>query len=78
LFTSSTGGGIFIDMVIKTAKHNENRIAYSYQEFAEMIGKHRTWVYRMAAAGKIKTIIGYGAALVPASEVERFRSGGAA
>lgn len=47
------------------------RISYSFVEFAEMVGKERTWVYRQVAKGRIRAITGYGAAMIPASEVQR-------
>lgn len=43
-----------------------------------MIGKHRSWVYRQVAKGRIRAITGYGSALIPASEIQRiFGEGGA-
>lgn len=36
-----------------------------------MVGKERTWVYRQVAKGRIRAITGYGAAMIPASEVQR-------
>jgi hypothetical protein len=54
------------------------RVAYSFEEFAGMIGKHRSWVYRQVAKGRIRAITGYGSALIPASEIQRiFGEGGA-
>jgi hypothetical protein len=56
------------------------RVAFTFAEFAEKIGKHRSWVYRMVGSGKIRAITGYGAAMIPASEIERIfgNSGGVA
>lgn len=36
-----------------------------------MAGKHRSWTYRQVAKGDIKVISGYGAGMIPRSEVER-------
>ena len=47
------------------------RLAYSIREFAGLIGRHRSWAYRQIAEGKIRTVKGFGAELVPASEIER-------
>ena len=47
------------------------RVAYSFAEFAEKVGKERTWVYRQVSKGRIRAITGYGAAMIPASEVQR-------
>ncbi len=47
------------------------RISYSFAEFAEMVGKERTWVYRQVGKGRIRAITGFGSAMIPASEVER-------
>ena len=47
------------------------RVSYSFAEFAEMAGKERTWTYRQVSKGRIRSITGYGAAMIPASEVQR-------
>jgi hypothetical protein len=47
------------------------RVSYSFAEFADMVGKERTWVYRQVAKGRIRAITGFGAAMIPASEIER-------
>lgn len=47
------------------------RVAFSFAEFAEKAGKHRAWVYRQVKAGRIKAVTGYGAAMIPASEINR-------
>lgn len=47
------------------------RLAYSIREFAGLIGRHRSWAYRQIAEGKIRTVKGFGADLVPVSEIER-------
>ena len=47
------------------------RLAYSIREFAGLIGRHRSWAYRQIAEGRIRTVKGFGAELVPASEIER-------
>lgn len=36
-----------------------------------MNGKERTWVYRQVQKGHIRAITGFGAAMIPASEIER-------
>lgn len=61
-------------------KNNEERIdtskrvAYSFAEFAEMVGRERTWVYRQVKKGRIKAITGFGAAMIPVSEIKRIFS----
>jgi hypothetical protein len=50
--------------------------AYTLADFAGIFNKNRSWSYRLAAKGKIKTIHGYGCTLVPASEVTRILEGG--
>ena len=47
------------------------RVAFSISEVAKMFGRERTWVYRQINKGRISPIIGFGAAMIPASEVER-------
>jgi hypothetical protein len=47
------------------------RVSYSFAEFAEMVGKERTWVYRQVAKGRIRAITGFGAAMIPSGEIER-------
>ena len=57
-----------------TAKHNKTpgeRVAYSFAEFADKVGKERSWVYRQVSKGRIRAITGYGAALIPATEIDR-------
>lgn len=56
---------------MKINKTTELRRAYSLQETAAFFGKDRTWAYRQVKAGRINVITGYGAMLVPASEIER-------
>ncbi len=54
-------------------QHNNTtcRQAYTLQEMAQIFGKHRSWAYRMVREGRIKTITGFGAQLVPAHEIDR-------
>lgn len=47
------------------------RVAFTYAETAELFGRNRSWVYRMVQRGKLRAIIGYGAAMIPAAEIER-------
>lgn len=47
------------------------RRAYTCEEFASHFGKTRFWAYKLANAGKIKVLRGYGSLLVPAEEVDR-------
>ena len=47
------------------------RIAYSYAEFAAMVGRDRGWVYRQVAAGKLRAVQGFGSGMIPASEAQR-------
>lgn len=58
-------------MLEPNTTHAGQRVAYTLAEFAELFGKNRSWSYRMAGKNQIKTIKGYGCALVPASEVDR-------
>jgi hypothetical protein len=51
------------------------RVSYSFAEFAEMVGRERTWVYRQVAKGRIRAVTGYGAAMIPATEIERIFGG---
>jgi hypothetical protein len=53
---------------------SEKRVAYSFREFAEMVGKERTWVYRQVKEGRIRAVTGFGIAMVPAEEIERVYS----
>jgi hypothetical protein len=53
------------------AKKPGKRVSYSFAEFAEMVGKERTWVYRQVQKGRIRAITGFGSAMIPATEVER-------
>lgn len=55
----------------KSAKKQGKRVSYSFAEFAEMVGKERTWVYRQVQKGRIRAITGFGAAMIPAIEVDR-------
>jgi hypothetical protein len=55
----------------KRTKATGKRVSYSFAEFAEMVGKERTWVYRQVAKGRIRSVTGFGAAMIPASEIER-------
>jgi hypothetical protein len=48
-----------------------SQVAYTLAQFAKLFGKDRSWAYRLAASGKIKTVNGYGCTLVPATEVDR-------
>lgn len=52
-----------------TAAHR--RKAYTLAEFAEFFGRHRSWAYRQARDGRIKTITGYGTEMVPSYEIDR-------
>ena len=55
----------------KRTKSPGDRVSYSFAEFAEMVGKERTWVYRQVAKGRIRAVTGFGAAMIPASELDR-------
>ena len=41
------------------------------KRFAQLFGKSYLWAYRLAKSGKLKTITGYGCAMVPKTEVLR-------
>ena len=51
--------------------HDKSRMAYTLEETAAMFGKHRSWAYRQVRTKQLKVITGYGAMLVPRSEIER-------
>jgi hypothetical protein len=55
----------------KCTKKPGKRVSYSFAEVADMVGKERTWVYRQVSKGRIRAVTGYGAAMIPAVEVER-------
>ena len=54
-----------------TTRTNTPRQAYTLAEFASLLGKHRSYAYRMARSGRIKTIKGFGRELISASEIAR-------
>ncbi len=63
-------------MIAKQRKKTSGkRVSYSFAEFAEMVGKERTWVYRQVQKKRIRAITGFGAAMIPASEIERIFGG---
>jgi hypothetical protein len=53
---------------------NTVRAALDPTEFGLAFGKSKSWTYRMIYTGKIRTITGLGATLIPVSEVERLTS----
>jgi hypothetical protein len=57
----------------KTSKATNQgaRLAYSFAEFADKVGKERTWIYRQVKKGRIRAITGFGAAMIPAAEIDR-------
>ena len=55
----------------KRIKQTGKRVSYSFAEFAAMVGREKTWVYRQVAKGRIRAITGFGAAMIPATEIER-------
>ncbi len=73
-FDSTPYATVRFHALMFSAKSNNKsgkRISYSFAEFAEMVGKERTWVYRQVQRNRIRAITGFGAAMIPASEVER-------
>lgn len=58
-----------------TKKRKKNpppaRIAYDFEEFAQLFGRERGWTYRQVKAGKVRAITGFGKMMIPVSEVER-------
>ncbi len=56
---------------MNTTAKTSCRKAYTLAEFAQMFGRHRSWAYRQIKEGKIQTITGYGAVMVPAHEIDR-------
>lgn len=63
-------------MATKTSDKTQ-RAAYSLNEAAGQFGKDRSWIYRMVKDGKIRVLKGYGAMMIPASEIKRICEGGA-
>lgn len=61
-----------------TLSDKTQRAAYSLSEAAKLFGKDRSWIYRMVKEGKIRVLKGFGAMLIPASEIQRICEGGAA
>jgi predicted site-specific integrase-resolvase len=59
-----------------TLNNKTQRAAFSFSEAAKLFGKDRSWVYRHVKNGKIRVIRGFGAMLIPASEIERICEGG--
>ena len=55
-------------------KTKTERRAYSLAEIADMLGHHRSWVYRQVKDGKIKTIVGFGNQMVTSDELDRILS----
>jgi hypothetical protein len=47
------------------------RLAYSFTETAAMFGRNRALIYRLVKQGKLKPLVGYGAAMIPTSEIIR-------
>jgi hypothetical protein len=47
------------------------RKAHSLSEFANMFGHHRSWAYRQVKEGRVKTITGFGAQMIPSHEIDR-------
>jgi len=58
-------------MLRSTMETTTRRKAFSLSEFARLCGKHRSWAYRQAREGRIKTVTGFGTQLVPAHEIDR-------
>ena len=59
----------------KTTKEQAPRVAYAFDEVAQMFGRDRTWVYRQVKAGKLQAITGFGKMMIAASEVQRVIEG---
>lgn len=53
------------------------RVAFTFAEFAALFGHERSWTYRMVKARRVRALTGYGAMMIPASEVERLLGGSA-
>jgi hypothetical protein len=62
-------------MATSLNKKISDRVAYDFDEFAQLFGHDRAWSYRMAKGNKVRTIKGYGKMMIPASEVERIARG---
>jgi hypothetical protein len=56
---------------MKNIQPESSRKAYTLEETASFFGKDRSWAYRQVKAGRLKVITGYGAMLVPRTEIER-------
>lgn len=52
------------------------RASYTPREFAKLVGRSYRWTVDRCAARTIRTLRVGGAYLIPASEVERFSTGG--
>jgi hypothetical protein len=52
----------------------ESRQGFTAAEFGMMLGKSKSWTYRMLYLGKLKAIQGLGALIIPRSELERLLS----
>lgn len=64
-------GGVRLLAPMSNITSQSYRKAFSLAEFAQLCGKHRSWAYRQAREGRIKTITGFGTVMVPAHEIDR-------
>jgi len=48
-----------------------DRLAYTPQEFAALLGKSATWAYRLIYAGRLNVIEGLGCRMIPRTELDR-------
>jgi len=55
-----------------TSTHPAAKRAYTLREVAAMVGRSYYTIHRAAAAGKIKTIEGFGVRMISDKELERF------
>jgi predicted DNA-binding transcriptional regulator AlpA len=56
---------------MKNTQPDSTKMTYTLEETAALFGKNRSWAYRQVSAGRLKVITGYGAMLVPKSEIQR-------
>lgn len=61
----------------KSRSASIERVAFTFEEVAAKMGKHRSWVYRQVSKGSIIPIKGFGTAMISQAELDRILSGGA-
>lgn len=59
-----------------TLRKAPERVAYDFDEFAQLYGRDKSWTYRQVKAGRVRAITGFGKMMVPASEIARIAEEG--